>query len=146
MNKHLHETWMQVQRAETLLVQTAAYTFQEQYRNILADVPLERDSLRLLLRTTYGLNQNGFRPEDYLVRYPFSSTAAIRAGLEKLIYAGYMVKTGDNLFAPNEAGKQVIHHQMSEAGKLMNKVEELHTIASRMNEHLAELRSQLQPS
>ncbi len=123
MNKRLHETWTQVQRAETLLVQTAAFSNRQQYRSILADVSLERTSLRFLLRTSYGLNQNGFRPEDYLVRYPYSSAAAIRAELEKLVAAGYAVKTGDNVFAPNAAGKQVINHQMTEAGKLMNELD-----------------------
>jgi hypothetical protein len=123
MNKLLHETWTQVQRAETSLVLTSAYSNRQRHRNILADVPLDRESLTLLIRTAFALNQNGFRPQDYLVRYPFSSVAAIRAGLEKLVEAGYVAQTGDNDFAPNDAGKRIVNHWMSESGKLMHQLD-----------------------
>lgn len=101
MSELLEETWIQVQRAETLLVQSAVYSNLQQYRAILADVPLERDLLQLLVRTTYGLNRNGFHPEDYQVRYPYSSVSAIQEALEALVAAGYMNKLGDHVFAPN---------------------------------------------
>lgn len=120
MSDLLQETWIQVQRAETLLIQTAAYANREQYRAIFANVSLKRDPLQLLLRTTYGCNLNGFQPEDYLARYPYSSVAAIQAALEELVAAGFMDKLGLQLFAPNDAGKQVVYHHMQEIGRLIN--------------------------
>jgi hypothetical protein len=123
MNPDLRDTWMAVQRAETLLFRAAALPKMEQYRKILAEMDLESASLSLLLRSVNGFDPDNLSPQDYLSRYPFSSLEAIRAGFELLVESGHMISNEIGNDAATEIAKQSVHRWQQGVSELMQAVD-----------------------
>lgn len=123
MNPPLREAWTSVQRAETLLFRAAALPRMAQYRKLLEEMNLETRSLSLLIRTVNGFDPNDISPQDYLNRYPFSSVASIKAGLELLVESGHMMRNELGNYAATELAKQCVHHWQQGVAGLMQSVD-----------------------
>jgi len=83
------QLWTDLQMAETLLFQAAAVTHREGMRTLFDGIDVEGPCRDLMIRAGSGFPTEGFRPEDYVVRYPFSNAEAIRAILEELVELGF---------------------------------------------------------
>ncbi len=102
----LRETWISVQKAETMLFRAAALPKISQYRKLLEDFGLENGLLGLLIRMINGFNPDNLTPQDYLIRYPYSSVEAIKAGMEQLVESGHILLNKTVNYAATEHAKQ----------------------------------------
>jgi hypothetical protein len=117
----LLDFWKELQKAETLLVQTSIKYNKEQSGEIFANVTLERPLLILLIRTSSVLNIKGFTANDYLIRYPFSSTELITVELEKLVAQGFISKRDNSsIYLISKTGLEVVNHYIQERGNIMD--------------------------
>lgn len=122
MNPKLRETWVSVQRAETLLFQAAVLPNIQHYRRLMEGMDIEGDSLNLLLRIINGFDPENLSPQDYLTRYPFSSVDAIKASLECLVESGYLVGNGTENYSATKFAKKSVHRWQQGVAKLMQAV------------------------
>lgn len=112
--------WTELQKAETLLIQTSIKYNKERNSKIFKNVTLERPLLLLLIRMASGLNIKNFTAEDYLVRYPFSNSDLITVQIEKLIALGFMEKNSvPSKYLISEKGVEVVSHWIQERGIIM---------------------------
>lgn len=120
---NLVDTWTSVQRAETLLFRAAAHQNLPQFRNLFDGFDIDGDARGLLIRMGCGFNPQHLAPEDYLIRYPFSSVEAIRAGLDRVVESDHALKKGDGNYALNERGENAIRTWMQRVSVLMQAVD-----------------------
>jgi len=120
----VEDLWRELQKAETMLVQTSRSVFRERAGRVLEGVNLDRSHLILLLRTSFGLKTDGFTAGDYHVRYPFSSRALIADRLQTLADSGYLSRK-DTLpvFRLTEKGSKLVNHYMNETGAMIQSLE-----------------------
>lgn len=112
--------WTELQKAETLLVQTSIKYNKERSGKIFENVTLERPLLILLIRMTSGLDVENFTAEDYLVRYPFSCLNLITVEIEKLVAQGFIKKREEpSKYFISEKGIEVVNHWIQERGNIM---------------------------
>lgn len=120
----IEDFWRELQKTETMLVQTSRSIFRERAGRIFEGVNLERADLILLLRMSFGLNTDGFTVDDYHVRYPYSSRELIADQLQSLADSGY-VSRKDTLpeFRLTEKGLTLVNHYMNETGTMIQTLE-----------------------
>ena len=118
------DLWWELQKAETMLVQTSRSLHRERAGRIFEGVNLERSHLILLLRMSFGLNTDGFTAGDYHLRYPFSSRELIIDQLYILADSGYVsIKDTSDAFSLTEKGSKLVTTYMNETGELIQLLE-----------------------
>lgn len=117
------DTWTPLQRAETLLVRAAAHQNPALRTRLFDEFELDGTARQLLVRMACGFDPDHLRPGDYLVRYPFSSVEAIRAGLEHLVEFGVAAPRGDNGYAVTELGERVVHRWMEKVSAMIQSLD-----------------------
>ncbi len=111
--------WTELQKLETLLVQTSRSQHSERASAIFADVSVPRTSLRFLLRMTSGLDKKSFNAEDYLFRYPFSSQELIHHEIEQLAELKLAEQNSDGTYRITTKGLDIVDHWMLEMGSII---------------------------
>ncbi len=120
---NLVDIWTSVQRAETLLFRAAAYQNLPQFRKLFDGCEIDGDARALLVRMGCGFDPQNLVPEDYLVRYPFSSVEAIRAGLDQVVEGDHALRKEDGNYALNARGENAIRTWMQRVSVLMQAVD-----------------------
>lgn len=116
--------WKELQRAETLLVQTSLSLNQERRSKLFDGIELERPLLISLIRMSSGLNVNGFTPSDYQIRYPFSSGELIEDRVNKLVDLGYLAKDENSEnYRLSQQGLSLMRHYVSEIGAIIQSLD-----------------------
>lgn len=99
---YLGTVWTEVQRAETMLFQSAFRTHIEDYRAMMASLEGPPDSVSIMIRIVSGFNPQRIRAADYLQRYPFSSLEAITVELETCVEHELMTRKPSGVYAATE--------------------------------------------
>ena len=113
--------WKELQKAETLLVQTSIKLNKDRNAKIFEGITLERPLLILLIRLSSGLNIEGFTADDYLIRYPFSTTELITREIEKLVELNYLeINVPNSTYKVADKGITLVNHWIQERGYIMD--------------------------
>lgn len=102
--------WSQLQKAESGLMQAIRVRNPEIGRLILGDFDLTNYDLMLYFRLVSGFDTHHLTADNYLKRYPFSSTEAIEEKLADFTSLGYLTTRGEGIYQLEEAGKSFPHH------------------------------------
>ncbi|MFX1474971.1 MAG: hypothetical protein ACFFCO_05825 [Promethearchaeota archaeon] len=119
----MRETWIQLQRAETLLFGAAVMPQMNRYRKILAGFKLEANLAGWLIRLVNGFNPNHITAQDYLQRYPFSSLDAIRDILNQLTDRGHLQSKSKGVYMATTLGRTKIRDWHEKIGELMQEAD-----------------------
>jgi hypothetical protein len=117
------DTWTPIQRAETLLVRAAAHQNPALRSRLFDEFELDGTARQLLVRMACGFDPNNLRAGDYLLRYPFSSVEAIRAGLDHLVGFEVAVPKSDGGYAVTELGERVVRRWMEKVSIMMQSLD-----------------------
>jgi hypothetical protein len=118
---YLGTVWTEVQRAETLLFQSAVRTHIDDYQAIIKSLNFPPDSLNIMIRVMSGFNSQRIRAEDYLQRYPFSDPEAITAKLETCVEHELMSRKPCGVYVATETGYQNVKNWMESTGKILSR-------------------------
>jgi len=113
------DLWTDLQMAETLLFQAAAVTHPAGMRTLFDGIEAKGPARNLLIRAGSGFPASGLRPEDYVARYPFSSSEAVRALLEELVDLGFASRKAD-AYAWTVHGMDAVRTWMRRVGSMMS--------------------------
>lgn len=119
----LAHTWTSVQRAETLLIQAAVHQNPVLRSQLFDGFDLDGTARQLLARMACGFDPQNLTARDYLVRYPFSSIEAIRAGLEHLVECGVAVAKGEGSYALTELGERAVRRWMEKVSSMIRSLD-----------------------
>ncbi len=123
MHPRLRDTWISVQRAETLLVHAATRQNPTALRDFSAQFDLDGKARALLSRMACGFDPQHLTAADYLVRYPFSSILTIQAGLDRLVEYNVTVAQGDGIYAVTELGERFVRSSQQIVSLMMESLD-----------------------
>jgi hypothetical protein len=121
-DSYLGIVWTEVQRAETMLFQSAFQTNIEDYRAMMTSLKGPPDSVAIMIRMVSGFNSQRIRVADYLQRYPFSSLEVITAELETCVEHELMTRKPNGEYAATEIGYNNVKTWMEYTGKIMSRL------------------------
>ena len=119
-SSYLGTVWTEVQRAETLLFQSAVRTHIEDYQAIIKSLNFPPESLNIMIRLISGFNSQSTRAEDYLQRYPFSDLEAVTAKLETCVEHELMSRKSDSVYVATEKAYRSVKNWMESTGKILS--------------------------
>ncbi len=123
MTPKLKDVWTNIQKTETLMMQTARKHSPSVIAEYFKEFGLERKTLSLLIRMACGFDPDRLSAADYFVRYPFSSVEAIQAGLDDMVACDLAVAKGDGAFALTELGKSIVSGSTDAAGAMIESLD-----------------------
>lgn len=148
---YLGTVWTEVQRAETLLFQSAVRTHIEDYRAIINSLKFPPDLVHIMIRMVSGFNSQRIRAADYLQRYLFSDLEAITAKLESCVEHELMARKPDGVYVATEIGYRNVKNWMESTGKIISRLplegtlaDDAHTLVAcdyRVVSHMAQAAS-----
>ena len=113
------ETWIELQKAETLLVHAGRSRFPALARRLSDDFPVEGHDRVYLSRLFSGFDPTHITADVYCVRYPFSTVSAVKEVLDRLCGTDFLEPTGDG-YAMTSTGMELARRWLENADAMLS--------------------------
>jgi hypothetical protein len=113
------QTWIEIQKAETLLVHAGRSGFPEAAKRLSDDFPVEGADRVYLSRFFSGFDLSCITADAYCVRYPFSTPSAVEEVLDRLCGTGFLEPAGD-AYAMTPRGMKVARLWLKNVGAMLS--------------------------
>ena len=123
MSDELRETWVAVQKAETMLVTTGVRLRPKDAPDLREGLEIAPDLRQVFARTVYGFDPKRIRAEDYLVRYPFSGVGAIEQQLRALVEAGVFTGPHGDAYAVTDEAEAHLRLHTERVGESIDRLD-----------------------
>jgi len=123
MTDELRETWVAVQKAETMLVMTGVRLRPKDAPSLRGGLEIAPELQQVFARTVYGFDPKRIRAQDYLVRYPFSSVNAIERQLRALVDAGVFTGPHCDAYAVTDEAEAHLRLHTERVGESVDRLD-----------------------
>lgn len=115
----LRQTWIELQKAETLLVHAGRSGFPDLARRLSDDFPVEGADRVYMSRFFSGFDPRCITADAYCIRYPFSTPSAVEEVLDRLCGTGFVEPAGD-AYAMTPSGMKVARLWLENVGAMLS--------------------------
>ncbi len=123
MTDELRETWVAVQKAETMMVTTGLRLRPKDEPIVSGGPEIDRALRPLFARSAQCFDPRRIRAADYLTRYPFSGVDAIERQLRALVDASVLTGPHGGAFAVTDEAEAHLRLHTERVGSLIDRLD-----------------------
>lgn len=123
LSTELRETWVAVQKAETMLVTTGVRLRPKDAPSLREGLGISPELRQVFARAAYGFDPKRIRAQDYLTRYPFSSVNAIEQQLRALADAGVFTGPHGDAYAVTDEAEAHLKLHTERVGESVDRLD-----------------------